>query len=176
MWGSWGRWEPGSLLLICLTTLLAWVQSHSFSFTWSANWKSVPTQPWSMLRSSCCWPWIFHSKYTLGSKNDWKKKKKKTTWEQCCQTLACKRSTWCTWWNRYSQASPKRFWFNKSEVSSENLQVHFWGKKSCISNNKVTLILLVCRLYFEWGISAFERVAIRRGRHYFPFNQVNNRC
>lgn len=98
-----GEMKPGILLLICLTTLLAWVQSHSFSFTWSANWNPYLPSLSPCLEALCCWPWIFHSKYTLGAKNDWKKK---TTWEQLLSRyLACKAPG--TWWNRYSQVSPK---------------------------------------------------------------------
>lgn len=68
MWGSCGRPESGSLLFIYFTTLLAWVQTHSVPFTWSANWASVPAQPWSMLRGPRHWPRLFHFKYTLDAK------------------------------------------------------------------------------------------------------------
>lgn len=67
MWSSCGRWEPGILLFTYLTTLLAWVQSHGFPFTQSANWISVPAQPWSILRGPR--HLRFHSRYALDTKS-----------------------------------------------------------------------------------------------------------
>lgn len=62
MWGSCGRWEPGIPLFVCLTSLLAWVQSGGFHL----HDLLIGFQYLPVLRGPRSRDWLFHSKYSLG--------------------------------------------------------------------------------------------------------------
>lgn len=119
MWGSCERREPAILLFIYLTTLLAWVQTRSFPFIWSANCISVPAQPWSMLRDPRHWSQLLHFKYILDAKRGQEKLLRAGV-----STFSMHKDHLVNLIKTHCQALPKRFWLSKSGVGSENLQVY----------------------------------------------------